>query len=172
MHEFCFYLSWAGWKPEVWAAWVQAIGSVVAIAVAVSIPWWQHRRERREKSHDAALMARSMATAYLRYVKEFHQNLSEGLIELGQCNPATRQRWTLSWIVIPQQLWDDVKSMHHLGDPGGYVLRSIYNLLESRAILADGSVLVADQYSNYEQKLRDAKVQAEKALQAIHRQLK
>ncbi|WP_343649451.1 hypothetical protein [Stenotrophomonas sp.] len=45
MHQFCFYLDWAGTKPEVWAAWAQALLSVVAIYFAGRFALQQHRRD-------------------------------------------------------------------------------------------------------------------------------
>jgi len=45
MHEFCFGLNWAGMKPEVWAAWAQAVLSVIAICFAGWFSLQQHRRE-------------------------------------------------------------------------------------------------------------------------------
>src|SRR5436305_14108706 len=34
-------------RSEVWAAWVQGIGSVAAIVAAVWIAWWQRRQDHR-----------------------------------------------------------------------------------------------------------------------------
>lgn len=39
---------------EVMAAWVQAIGSIIALGVAVGIPAWQQERDRRQR-HDERL---------------------------------------------------------------------------------------------------------------------
>jgi hypothetical protein len=47
--EYCFYLDWAGWSPEVWAAWAQAILSAVAIVVAARMATNQDRRARRSR---------------------------------------------------------------------------------------------------------------------------
>lgn len=50
--EYCF-LSLQWWpicmgKSE-WAAWVQAVGSVLAILAAVGIAYWQHARDARQR---------------------------------------------------------------------------------------------------------------------------
>lgn len=50
MHEFCFYLDWSGWKPEVWAAWAQAILSAAAIFWASRIAKRQDRLALRRKA--------------------------------------------------------------------------------------------------------------------------
>lgn len=36
-------------KGEVWAAWVQAIGTIIALLVAVGLPLWQLKRDRRQR---------------------------------------------------------------------------------------------------------------------------
>lgn len=38
-------LPWGQWKSEVIAAWVQAVGSIVAIGVGALAVWWQTRQE-------------------------------------------------------------------------------------------------------------------------------
>jgi hypothetical protein len=47
--EYCFYLDWSGLKPEVWAAWAQAILSAVAIVVAARMSTNQEKRQKRAK---------------------------------------------------------------------------------------------------------------------------
>lgn len=49
------------WSSQAMPAWVQAIGSIVAILVAAGIPWWQERIKRRE-----ARLQLSIATLRLR----------------------------------------------------------------------------------------------------------
>jgi len=43
--EYCFYLNWRGLSSSEWAAWVQAVGSVLAILAAAWFPIWHRRRE-------------------------------------------------------------------------------------------------------------------------------
>lgn len=50
MHEYCFYLDWSGWKPEVWAAWAQAILSAAAIYWASRLARRQDRLAQRRKA--------------------------------------------------------------------------------------------------------------------------
>lgn len=51
-----FARSWPVWRSDAnLAAWVQAVGSVAAILVAVAVPWWQREtdgrvRKRNERS--------------------------------------------------------------------------------------------------------------------------
>ena len=43
------------------AAWVQAIGSIVAIGVAIYVPWKQHQREIKQAEKTDQLKARALA---------------------------------------------------------------------------------------------------------------
>lgn len=43
MHQFCFYLDWVGWPPQVWAAWTQALLSAAAIYAASRLATRQER---------------------------------------------------------------------------------------------------------------------------------
>ncbi|MBB2918289.1 hypothetical protein [Cupriavidus alkaliphilus] len=39
---------------QVIAAWVQAVGSILAICAAIGIAWWQRKEDRRHESQQAA----------------------------------------------------------------------------------------------------------------------
>jgi len=54
MNQFCIYLDWDGFTPEVWAAWTQAILSVVAIFAASSLARRQERLSFRRKAEACA----------------------------------------------------------------------------------------------------------------------
>jgi hypothetical protein len=45
----CTFIGWCSLKPEAQAAWVQAVFSVLAIGVAIAVPWWAERVRRKEK---------------------------------------------------------------------------------------------------------------------------
>lgn len=49
MNQYCFFLAWDGMTPSEWAAWVQAVGSVLAILAAVGIALWQHHVAQRSR---------------------------------------------------------------------------------------------------------------------------
>ncbi len=53
-----------GWPYEIsWPAWIQAVGSVLAIFVAIYISWWQHNRTVEREDRDREIKARSLALA-------------------------------------------------------------------------------------------------------------
>jgi len=45
MNEFCIYLDWAGWKPEVWTGILQAVVAGVAIYATGRLATKQHRMQ-------------------------------------------------------------------------------------------------------------------------------
>ncbi|MGH8610504.1 MAG: hypothetical protein ACREYF_00260 [Gammaproteobacteria bacterium] len=52
---------WCRMDPSGQAAWVQAIGALLAIAVAVFIPYWQKKQEHRSKIADDRKIVMSVA---------------------------------------------------------------------------------------------------------------
>ncbi|WP_027904543.1 MULTISPECIES: hypothetical protein [unclassified Pseudomonas] len=56
---FClclFFLPWADMKAD-WPSWVQAVGSLIGILIAIAVPAWQLDRAMREKRYEADLTA-------------------------------------------------------------------------------------------------------------------
>lgn len=60
MHDFCLSLNWSGLKPEVWAAWVQAILSAIAIFYA---GWFGLRQHRRDLYQRVRVLTRTVEMA-------------------------------------------------------------------------------------------------------------
>jgi hypothetical protein len=76
--EWCIRGTRLCMKSEVWAAWVQGIGSVLAIAAAFVIAWADHyrqeRRRRREREESRA------------QTRELCRNVASGLyVILAEC---------------------------------------------------------------------------------------
>lgn len=55
---------------NAWAAWVQAVGSILAILVAVGIAWWQRSHERTEAALDRERIAKRTAIHLLPFVQD------------------------------------------------------------------------------------------------------
>lgn len=63
--EYCFL--WIDWwatcmtKAE-WSGWMQAAGAMLALTIAIGVPWWDQRRQRSERlkkaAHDADITIR------------------------------------------------------------------------------------------------------------------
>jgi hypothetical protein len=50
-------------KSEVWAAWVQSVGSLIAIVVAILLGWWQRKGSMLNCARTCMLRARELRTS-------------------------------------------------------------------------------------------------------------
>lgn len=66
-----------GWLPPDTAGWVQAVGSVLALAVAVSVPVWQRYRTEQDKSEALVLQRKVACLQTMHLVVELNQFLRE-----------------------------------------------------------------------------------------------
>lgn len=57
------FKAWLQAGGQEFPAWVQAVGAIIGIAVAIFVPWWQHREIESERKQEMRLRARSMAYA-------------------------------------------------------------------------------------------------------------
>lgn len=55
------YQWWCKMDPSGQAAWVQAVGSIMAIGVAIFIPYWQKSRESKEQASNNRKIVMSVA---------------------------------------------------------------------------------------------------------------
>lgn len=72
----------AWWKDAWWPAWVQAVGSVIAIFVAVLVPWAQNRKQQdRQDLDERHRRMRNMAAvlAIVSYVRFSLKNIAKEL---------------------------------------------------------------------------------------------
>jgi type II secretory pathway pseudopilin PulG len=67
------FIPWAAVKREEWPAWVQAVGSIIAIGIAISVPYWQQKKARQSAAADEARAVRQM----LRSLRDEIRTVSE-----------------------------------------------------------------------------------------------
>lgn len=68
------YQWWCNMDPSGQAAWVQAVGSIMAIGVAIFIPYWQKRRELEEQASNNRKIVMS-AAANLEFALAYESTL-------------------------------------------------------------------------------------------------
>jgi len=79
-------------KPEVWAAWWQAIGSIIAILVAVWVPW----RQRNQQLSDASVRDAKAEAREQSLITSMHIALYQPMENFrGSCDAA------LSFLTLP-----------------------------------------------------------------------
>ena len=71
----CNWIGWCGLTPSEQAAWVQAVGSVLAIGVAIAIPLVIARRDRKRREAEAASRARTYALHLMPLVERLYSKL-------------------------------------------------------------------------------------------------
>jgi len=90
----CAFIFWSAMKPEAQAAWVQAVGSVLAIFVAVAVPWQQHRAAIKRQQATEDSRARALALANLNLFRNWHYSIQGALDAFGQApKPLTFNNW-------------------------------------------------------------------------------
>lgn len=82
MNNLCFMTNLSSAE---WAAWVQAVGSVIAIFVAIGVSYWQHRaqerRDRRREAQDVENMLDSIHDEIEILWSGFNQKIGEMLLQ-------------------------------------------------------------------------------------------
>jgi hypothetical protein len=151
-----------GWSAEVWAAWTQAVGSVVAILAAVRIAVWQRKESDKRQATSDALAARSMAANFLPSVSTLVGRLSV------ECRHASNLVGsTVSPTQIPSDLWDNRGSLHVLGNPGGELLNAVFHIMESRQYISQSNEVASNSLDKYKSSIDAAKKHAAIALGQI-----
>lgn len=78
--EYCIYLDWQGLSSSEWAAWVQAVGSVLAILAAAWFPIWHRRRELSRQLNNYVQMlsvAQSQADGDASLLSQYVDNVAD-----------------------------------------------------------------------------------------------
>lgn len=110
MNQFCFYLDWSGWKPEVWAAWVQAIGAIAAIIFSY-LAGSRAERARRKQEQERA---RSYGYLVIPELELLWNNIHNAKSEFDRL-PADDEIIT-RWLTTSPKLSALLPELHHLGD--------------------------------------------------------
>ncbi|MRG98847.1 hypothetical protein GIY21_00910 [Xanthomonas sontii] len=150
-------------KPLDWPAWVQAVGSVLAICAAVLIARWQRVSERLDARTKEAREALSLAAVLLEDVKRFRDNLEEA-VSTVENRPNTGVFVSLSH--MPKHLWERAADLHKLGDAGSQLLRAIFRYHEAQDC-ADVGILLQENRVEYLEHMRAALGLCDSALEGM-----
>lgn len=175
MYRYCFYLEWDGWKPEVWAAWIQAIGSVAALAVAVGLAMWQWEKAMDLRRDDAKLRAAnehriavSLAAKLFRAVKTFQKNTDE-ISKAYYARSPMQSEWQFRIPVVPKEISEESHRLHEMGPPGEAIIKALYHTVEMRQSLTNDSeyMLHNSKTPEFESHLDPAKRHLDAAIEAM-----
>lgn len=152
-----------------WPAWVQAVGSVLAIFAAIGIAMWQRQAERADRRLDNASAAKSLAVVVLREVRELRNRLLKAPNKVRVPFHESQGK-PVATIHIPQQLWDVAPALHTLGPPSDAVTSALFHLQEARE-LAPGGILWGDQSVQYILHMNDAVEACDLAIEQLREAL-
>lgn len=136
--------AWPRLSVEQGAAWVQAIGSILAILLAIAVPAIQHsilERRRRLESDDRA---RSMGLLLLPHIREFaeksrelwkHENPDADGYENYQENGGFAGSRTLNALEIPPAISASIAEIHHLGSAANGLQQAIYGVIAAKKLI-------------------------------------
>jgi len=114
-----------------WAAWVQAVGSLIAITVAIYVPNAVQNRQEKIKREADRLLARDRALALVRPLKDWIQRTSPWSDALARCEPLA-DVMVIGWLVerfesleMPPSLRQLEGRLHELG-PAAEAMQNLF----------------------------------------------
>jgi hypothetical protein len=127
----CYFVNFCSLTQAAQAAWVQAIGSILALAIAVAIPFFQWRaKEIRRKEQ-----ARSLALLVMNDIVEVHDRIVLVLSQSDLSEPALLNEGIERMLVVPPDLLAWRKRLHQLGPVSSEVIRMVAIMQMTRAEL-------------------------------------
>ena len=119
-------------QSQAHAAWVQTIGSILALIVAIGVPLYLQRKERSAKAQDARVIARDQAVVLLRPLQRWAERcnpVSDAIQIGGDANEA----FAISTVAefagpnsVPNELAQRVGHLHVVADAAESLQRLVY----------------------------------------------
>lgn len=147
-----------------WPAWVQAIGSVIAIVFAVLVPKWTRRAEVTDRLQKEKAEALALATVMVIELESFRFNIYLELMKARRADP--NGKFQVDMKAIPQSLWGNALSLPKLGHAGENTLRALYSIHRARDYVLEGKV-VREDIRSYIVHLEKAEAHADAALSKL-----
>lgn len=116
-----------------WAAWVQAVGSVVAIFAAIAIAWWQHHKaENSRKALDRA-RAQSLALTLVPILRAYEGRVGQLVDKYGE--QSINWQWAAQQVSLGDRLEDCIDRIHDLGEPAAAIHELVLYSLDARSVV-------------------------------------
>lgn len=126
------------------ASWAQFAATVLGLAIAIAVPWWTHRADRKERRKRDEDRARDVALAILDDLKtmrdragQFEDCLKEELPDFIQLYDMPGIR-TQDYLFVPPGITSRAGELHNLGDAAKPVqhMLALYRILMSDVLWA------------------------------------
>jgi hypothetical protein len=126
-------MGWIEHHPGL-AAWLQAVGAIIAVAVAIWVPARQHSVARADAEIERRLKARSLALRLLPSLLELEQQVQRATektkaVSLGMPGPVIVQLVSDATVGIPRELADEVDQLYLLGEKAGFPTQQLWAFL-------------------------------------------
>jgi hypothetical protein len=135
---------WTALEPSEQASWVQAVGSIVAILIAIAVPFlgglikaWQDRKANRERMLNALVLVHDPIDALWRSLDEFYTTSDPDydhdnpLISIGKKTPHVRgKRMSLVGAVTADYLFLNMASINMMNQKMGSQPRNVLASIE------------------------------------------
>jgi len=128
--------AWPKLTVEQWAAWVQAIGSIVAILIAVAVPATQHFLAAKKQQQESLDRARSLGLMLLPAIRDLSERINrvwshedpDGGVEDIRENACIAGYWALEALEMPAVLTARSHELYLLGQAANGVQRAVFNV--------------------------------------------
>lgn len=129
----CEWIGWCALKPEAQAAWVQAVGSVLALCIAVCVPLYLHARAKEADARKEMLRARGFALFILPDAEEMLRIFRRAnYVARGEDGDEPDSKAAADVLIIPPKIQERVTQLHDLGDSAAKLQRAIAKGLEAK----------------------------------------
>jgi hypothetical protein len=129
-------------------AWVQAVGSIVAILIAVAVPATQHFLTDRKQRQEVQDRARSLGLLLLPHIKRFAEHNNniwayehpDHDVEDLRDNVCVLGYRTSGALDVPTEISSRIDELHALGSAAEGVQRAIFNVVSASEFVTEESV--------------------------------
>lgn len=133
-----------------WAAWVQAIGTIIGIGIAIAVPWWQTRVARQDQQEEYLKRASALIVLFYPEIDRLRESITEARkwLDFGTPSDPTFFRQRLEELSLPK--CDNLKNHIHDAVYFDKDTASLYHHLisETKAYERMTSYMLRNEYIN------------------------
>jgi len=132
---------------QIWPAWLQAFGSVIAILVAVAVPAVLYRASQAKQATADRLKARSLGLILLPHLEEMSNKLN-GVWDYEHPGEAPNDtefpkqkhigRITIAALAVPDGILRHGEALHELMEAGESVMAAVHHLTQATTLKTQG----------------------------------
>lgn len=172
----CEFIGWCALNPEVQAAWVQAIGSIAAIAVAVAVPLRVATKERNRVNTERLFRAKSYAFVLRPQVADCRGRVLSARYRWRRGVVDISGEHIVEPLIVPSAITDRLLDMHEVAEAGVYIQQVVIAFDQTKRDVIDqydywrSGGMIFDEYNREVGELlepNDVEESFEAALQAV-----